>query len=137
MHELKPGVHVRYYMIVKKKVGRTTNEQKIFRMGGQIIKIDYEQKYLVLTNGKISWSVQINDTTIFYRKMTIQEIKDFYENEISNMEMELNKLRAANDKLKNMYKESKSENDKSKIENDKLRAEISNIKKLLKKANII
>jgi len=130
MHELKPGLHVRYFSIIKKKVGKSTTEKRIFRMGGQIIKIDYEKQYLVLSNGKITWSVQINDSTIFYRKLTSQEIKDFYENEITEVDTELTKTRAAYEKLKGLYRELQAEN-------DKLKSELSNFKKLLKKANIL
>ena len=76
IHQLKTGVHVRYYTMVKS--GRI--EKKLFRMGGTIIKIDFEKKYMVLSNGKLSWSVQLNNKNKFYKKMTTDEIKDFYEN---------------------------------------------------------
>lgn len=124
--ELKPGIHVRYFNIIKKK----NSEQKIFRMGGTIIKIDYDKKYMVLSNGKISWSVQINNTNIFYRKMTTQEVKDFYENELNNMEEDVKKYKSIIDKFKIKQKELITEN-------DHLKTELINIKKILKKANIL
>ena len=34
-----------------------------------------------MTNGKLSWCVQL-DNTIIYKKMSIKDIKDFYENEL-------------------------------------------------------
>jgi hypothetical protein len=123
--ELKPGIHVRYFNIITKK----NSEQKIFRMGGTIIKIDYDKKYMVLSNGKISWSVQINNTNIFYRKMTTQEVKDFYENELNNMEEDVKKYKSIIDKFKIKQKELITEN-------DHLKTELINIKKILKKANI-
>ena len=124
--ELKPGIHVRYFNIITKK----NSEQKIFRMGGTIIKIDYDKKYMVLSNGKISWSVQINNTNIFYRKMTTQEVKDFYENELNNMEEDVKKYKSIIDKFKIKQKELITEN-------DHLKTELINIKKILKKANIL
>ena len=78
--QLKTGIHIRYYSLVKDK--RKKGEfKKLFRLGGTIIKIDPEFKYVVLTNGKLSWCVQL-DNTIIYKKMSIKEIKDFYENEL-------------------------------------------------------
>ena len=124
--ELKPGIHVRYFNIITKK----NSEQKIFRMGGTIIKIDYDKKYMVLSNGKISWSVQINNNNIFYRKMTTQEVKDFYENELNNMEEDVKKYKSIIDKFKIKQKELITEN-------DHLKTELINIKKILKKANIL
>ena len=124
--ELKPGIHVRYFNIITKK----DSEQKIFRMGGTIIKIDYDKKYMVLSNGKISWSVQINNNNIFYRKMTTQEVKDFYENELNNMEEDVKKYKSIIDKFKIKQKELITEN-------DHLKTELINIKKILKKANIL
>ena len=99
-------------------------------MGGTIIKIDYDKKYMVLSNGKISWSVQINNTNIFYRKMTTQEVKDFYENELNNMEEDVKKYKSIIDKFKIKQKELITEN-------DHLKTELINIKKILKKANIL
>lgn len=118
--ELKPGIEIRYYTTIKKRNG---SKQKLFRMGGKIIKIDYEKKYLVLSNNKLSWSVQLNDDNQIFRKMTFEEIKNFYENEINNIEIELNRYKSDNKKLLN--------------ENQKLKSEMSNIKKLLKNAGII
>lgn len=77
--ELKTGLHIRYYSLVKDKKKREF--KKLFRLGGNIIKIDPEFKYVVLTNGKLSWCVQL-DNTIIYKKMSIKDIKDFYENEL-------------------------------------------------------
>jgi hypothetical protein len=93
--ELKNGLHIRYYSLVKKK----NNIYKIFRMGGTIIKIDPELKYLVLSNNKVNWSVQIKDS-ILYRKMTLDEVKNFYENELDVKEFEVEQLKKEINKLK-------------------------------------
>lgn len=79
--ELKTGLHIRYYSLVKDKK-KKGEFKKLFRLGGNIIKIDPEFKYVVLTNGKLSWCIQL-DNTIIYKKMSIKDIKDFYENELN------------------------------------------------------
>lgn len=61
------GTHVRYFSIDPK-----TREKK-FRMGGIVRKIDPEGKYMILSNGQVSWSAQIKDSE-FYRKMSSDEI---------------------------------------------------------------
>lgn len=78
--ELRTGIHIRYYSLVKDKK-KKGEFKKLFRLGGNIIKIDPDFKYVVLTNGKLSWCVQL-DNTIIYKKMSIKDIKDFYENEL-------------------------------------------------------
>ena len=90
--ELKPSLEIRYYTVIKNK--------KLFRMGGTIIKVDFDKKYIVLTNGKITWSVQLNNKNILYKKMTLNEVKDFYENELNNMELIINKYKQIIEKLK-------------------------------------
>lgn len=113
--ELKPTLEVRYFITVKNK--------KLFRMGGTIIKVDFDKKYIVLTNGKITWSVQLNDKTIIYRKMTINEVKEFYENELNNIETNLTKYKQVIEKLKN--------------ENNNLNIQLDKMKKIIKKANLL
>jgi len=119
--ELKEGMHIRYYTTVKKK--------QVFRMGGTIIKLDLEKKFAVLTNGYVNWSVQLNPNTIIYKKMTTEEVKEFYENELDNREMEIEKYKSNIEKLKNAYRQLKTEN-------EELKSELSRIKKFIKKAGI-
>jgi hypothetical protein len=120
--ELKEGMHIRYYTTIKKK--------RVFRMGGTIIKLDLENNYAVVTNGHINWSVQLNEGTIIYRKMTTEEVKLFYENELDNKDMELKKQKSNIDKIKTAYKMLQQEN-------DELKKELIQIKKLLKKAGLV
>ena len=120
--ELKPGVHIRYFTIVKNK----KSEQKLFRMGGTITKVDYDNKYIVLTNGKISWSVQINESNILYRKMTLQEVKDFYENMLNDVDLEVNKYKSMVEKLKDKVKQLSQDN-------DKLTNEVKSLRKIIKR----
>ena len=112
--ELKPTLEIRYFTTIKNK--------KLFRMGGTIIKVDFDNKYIVLTNGKITWSVQLNDKTTLYRKMTLAEVKEFYENEINNIETNVNKYKQTIEKLKN--------------ENNNLNIELNRMKKIMKKAKL-
>jgi hypothetical protein len=120
--ELKEGMHIRYYTTIKKK--------QVFRLGGTIIKIDLEKKFAVVTNGHVNWSVQLNPSTIIYRKMTTEEVKAFYENELDNKEMEIKKYKTNMDKLKTAYRTLYSDN-------EELKKELIQIKKLAKKAGII
>jgi len=125
-NELKPGDHIRYFTIKYKKNGYV---DKKFRMGGQIIKIDHELKYLVLTAKKLTWSVQFNNS-IIYKKMTINDIKEFYESELDDKDMKI-------EKLKNSIKKYKENQQKLLDENAKLFNELKNIKLLVKKSGLI
>lgn len=58
--------HVRYFVINKDK---TTS----FRLGGWVLKTDGMPDYIVLTNGKLNWSVQCANT-IFYKQNSQTEI---------------------------------------------------------------
>lgn len=71
-NELKRGFHIRYFS--KNKEGKMG-----FKMGGNIIKLNIPD-YIVLTNGKVNWSVQINNST-FYQQLTMTQIKDDIERE--------------------------------------------------------
>jgi hypothetical protein len=69
------GTHCRYFTIDSK------TKQKVFRLGGNLNKIDPEGRFVVLTNGTLSWSVQIPNST-FYQKMTEIEVKDEMKKEL-------------------------------------------------------
>jgi hypothetical protein len=99
-NELKLGMHVRYYTI---KVDKYGNQTKLFRMGGNIIKIDNEYRYLILSNNYVSWSVQINNS-IFYKKMTLQDIKNIYDTKIDEKNFNINKYKDYINKLNKNYK---------------------------------
>lgn len=60
------NTHIRYFSI-----DRETGEQK-FRNGGFLSNKSNADKYINLSNGKISWSVQVDDA-VFYRKLSHQE----------------------------------------------------------------
>ena len=128
-NELKIGMHIRYYS--------TINKKKLFRMGGNIISIDLDKKYIVLSNGKISWSVQLNDKNILYKKMTTDEIKDFYENEIAVIETEQMQTKSTNDKLKSKLKELYNQNQNLIAINEKLTKKIEYQNKIISKAKTL
>ena len=71
INELEKGTHVRYF-------SKLEDDKYKFRMGGIIIII--KDKYVIISNGKLKWSVQIKDT-IFFKKKSLSKIKDDHKNE--------------------------------------------------------
>ena len=99
--KLPLNTHLRYFTINPK------NGEKQFRLGGFVTKI--ADVYVILANGKLSWSVQIKDT-IFFQKMTFTDLKEELSTKISKKyEKELKELNEENKKLKNTLKEVKKE----------------------------
>ena len=91
--------HIRYFTIDKK-----TNKKQ-FRLGGFLTKVDVE--YIVLSNGKLSWSVQKNNS-IFFKKMSYDELKEELIDKISNkFEKKLISLEKENEALKSTLKDIK------------------------------
>ncbi len=79
------GTHLRYFT---KKDG-----DLVFRMGGVLKANTGLPKFVILKNAlNVEWSVQVADS-IFYKKMTIQEIKDEYENIIKELNGKIKKLK--------------------------------------------
>jgi len=95
IYKIPLGTHLRYFSI-KNINGQ---KKKLFRMGGILNNNRGLPDYVVLSNGKSSWCAQVK-TTEFWRKMTIQEIKDDYEEVIDEYKNE-------NDKLKRMVMQMK------------------------------
>ena len=85
IYKVALGSHLRYF--IKDK------GEKKFRLGGVLINNDGLPKYVVLSNGKFSWSVQINKVIAFFKKMTITEIKKDYEALIDDLEQKNQKLK--------------------------------------------
>ena len=77
---ISTGTHLRYFTINKK-----TGEQ-LFRLGGVLTRTDPENRFVILSNGDVSWSVQINNT-VFFQKMTDNEIREEIKNEIMTEEI--------------------------------------------------
>jgi hypothetical protein len=108
------NAHLRYFTI-NEKTG-----EKQFRLGGFLSKIDKEKGYVILSNGTLSWSVQII-SSIFFKKMTFQELKEeiiedvgkAYKDEISNLKNENKKLKHTLKEIKNQAIQSKKGSKKS------------------------
>ena len=102
------NAHLRYFTI-NDKTG-----EKQFRLGGFLTKIDKEKGYVILSNGNVSWSVQIN-SSIFFKKMTFQELKEEIIEDVGKVyKDEISKLKNENKTLKNALKEIKNQAVKSK-----------------------
>jgi len=100
---LSLNTHLRYFSI-NQKTG-----EKQFRLGGFLNKIDAVKGYVVLSNGRLSWSVQISNT-IFFKKMTFQELKKELIDDIGKVYTdEIKKLQEENKILKETLKQVKSE----------------------------
>lgn len=87
------GVHLRYFSNI--------NGKMVFRMGGLLHKNTGLPDYVILSTnptGKPGWSVQVKDT-LFYRKMTLQEIKIEYQSIIDELIGKNKKLKDENKKL--------------------------------------
>jgi hypothetical protein len=90
---LSLGSHLRY-------IKHNDDGSQEFKPGGFLKKLDLEKKYMVLEGGNnVRWSVQI-PKTVFFKKLSVPEIKEKYEKEIE-------KLKKENKKLKNTIKEIK------------------------------
>lgn len=89
--------HVRYFTIDKKTGGN------VFRMGGFLNKINDEKEYVILSNGKITWSVQVNNSQ-FWRKLSLEEIREEYEEEIKMLKKNNKILKETLKKIKNQAK---------------------------------
>jgi hypothetical protein len=76
-------------------------------MGGQLYKNTGLPDYVILNSGTYQWSVQVKDT-IFYRKMTLGEIKNEYQLIIDDLVQKNKKLKDENKKLLEKYNEKSS-----------------------------
>ena len=102
---LSIGCHVRYFSI------DPATKKKLFRLGGTVNKIDPEYRFIILSNGTLSWSVQIPNT-VFWKKLTESEYKAELKEEIRKEILteepsthEISKLEKENSELKKVLKE--------------------------------
>lgn len=91
------GSHLRYFINTINKRGEM--EQK-FRFGGFLKNKDNCDKYVILTNNTVSWSVQVDNVT-FFKKMSLDEIKDEYEKIIEEKQQYIKSLKKEIKKIKN------------------------------------
>jgi hypothetical protein len=96
--------HIRYFSLNPK----TGNRE--FRLGGIVTKFDPNGKYLVCSNGKLSWSVQLEGITI-YKKLSndelLQQTNEIIQKTQQEAMIENKKLERENRKLKKVLKEIK------------------------------
>lgn len=82
------GTHIRYF---------TTNKDgsQVFRMGGMLYNKENADKYIVLSNGKLTWTVQIA-TAILYRKLShneeIELLHKYYRKKLDKKNKEIKNL---------------------------------------------
>lgn len=107
------NTHIRYFSVNPK------TKERLFRMGGAITKVGDNKQYVVLSNGKSSWSVQIKDS-IFYKKLSPNELREHIINTATeDVNKEFESVKRENEALKKMLKEikktTKLEKEKKKI----------------------
>ena len=88
------GTHLRYFT-------KDKDNNKVFRLGGFLTKFGEDYKYVILSNGQISWSVQNNANTDFWAKMNnkeiIETVEDTKTEEAKNIEDKYKKLKEKNE----------------------------------------
>jgi hypothetical protein len=102
------GTHIRYFAVDPK-----TNE-KTFRLGGTLNKVDPEGRFIILGNGTVSWSVQIPNT-VFFQKMTENEFKEELKKELKKELMTEDNNDEDTDELKKEIKNLNKKIDQYKI----------------------
>ncbi len=101
INNIKIGTHIRYYDNKK--------SPPLFRLGGILNYIDKENRYIKLSNGDLSWSVQLGENSTLYYKLTEEEVtKEIKTHIIAKMGDSISKLNVKEEKynnLKNKYEE--------------------------------
>lgn len=85
LDKIPAGTHIRYF---ENKDGELK-----FRVGGILTIKSGLPVYCILKNQNKSWSVQVN-RCIFFRRITIKEVKKEYEDKLIEKDKELNELRS-------------------------------------------
>lgn len=97
--------HVRYFT---EKINEKKKKEKVFRLGGFLVNKSNYEKYVILSNVpetgfinpiKKTWSVNTK-TSIFYKKQTLDEIKEEYDLEIEDLKDQIKFLKKEIKKLK-------------------------------------
>lgn len=124
------GTHIRYFTIDKLK------GTKVFRLGGTLNRIDPEKRFIILSNGQLSWSVQIGNTD-FWQKLSDSELKEELKEQIKK---ELNIIAdASEEKQSNISKDNedlKHKNKNLQEINEKLLKENKSLNKKINQLNL-
>lgn len=98
IYSVPMNTHIRYFII--------KNGEKLFRMGGNLIKADHSKGYIVLSNGKTNWSVQVKDAILF-KKISVDDIKKYYESKLKKYKKKIRKLESSLEEIKKNIKNKK------------------------------
>jgi hypothetical protein len=119
------GSHIRYFAKDMK------TKKNMFRLGGFLTKFGEDYKYLVLSNGEFSWSVQINGNNEFWVKINSKDMQEQIQTELEEV---------IGDKYKKKYEDMKNQTDyvikmlkDQQKENDKLKQKLDAIEEVAKK----
>lgn len=106
--QVQLNTHIRYFNVNPK------NNEKEFRLGGYLTKIGDNNEYVILSNGKFSWSVQLANT-IFFKKLKLDEYKEQVVSEVDDsIKKKMDLLMRENKDLKKIIKEIKDTTIKNK-----------------------
>lgn len=94
------GTHMRYF--------KNENGEMKFRLGGNLINKDKEGRYVVLSNGKASWSASTANC-VFYREYTLEDLRAKYTRQLEDTKKENNALKNEIGELKQKYNTIKKE----------------------------
>ena len=119
------GSHIRYFIKDLK------TKKPLFRLGGNLTKFGEDYKFLILSNGQFSWSVQINENTEYWVKINAKEMQEQIQTELEEI---------IDDKYKKKYEDMKNQTDyvvkmlkDQQKENDKLKKKLDAIEEVAKK----
>ena len=73
LQKISQGTHLRYF--------EYKNDELLFRTGGIITVNSGLPAYLILSSGKLSWSVQVNKS-IFFKRITIKQVRNEFQKDL-------------------------------------------------------
>jgi len=119
------GSHIRYFTKDIK------TKKNMFRLGGFLTKFGEDYKWLILSNGEFSWSVQINGNNEFWVKINPKDMQEQIQTELEEV---------IGDKYKKKYEDMKNQTDyvikmlkDQQKENNKLKQKLDAIEEVAKK----
>jgi uncharacterized protein YbcI len=119
------GSHIRYFTKDIK------TKKNMFRLGGFLTKFGEDYKWLILSNGEFSWSVQINRNNEFWVKINPKDMQEQIQTELEEV---------IGDKYKKKYEDMKNQTDyvikmlkDQQKENNKLKQKLDAIEEVAKK----
>ena len=83
LQDIPPGTHLRYFQMVDSKLK--------FRTGGILTVKSGLPSYIILSSGKVSWSVQVADC-IFFKRITIKQVKTEFNKLLEEKERDVKSL---------------------------------------------